>query len=114
MDLEITLLTQHLANALTLGFENSGQHEPLEQFLKYLEEQDQGLRVCLVACKNSEPLGYITIAWNSDCPYPEMGKTPTLKDLNVLPKYRRQGVGEHLLKAAEDFVSKNSKSKLKC
>ncbi len=93
------------AEILADYFKKLGWHKPLSGFLTYLQEAELGLRKNIVA-KNSENkiLGYVTVLWESDHPYFQERAIPEIKDLNVLPEFRKQGFGRALLKASEQAI----------
>jgi GNAT superfamily N-acetyltransferase len=73
-------------------------------YRRYLAEQDDGVRVALVASAGSLLAGYVTVLWRSGyLPFREAG-IPEIQDLNVLPQFRRQHVGTALLDAAESAI----------
>ena len=52
--------------------------------------------------------GYVTVNWASMYPGFQECNIPEIQDLNVLPKFRRQGVGTRLLNRAEEEVARHS------
>ena len=80
----------------------------MAQYQRYLEEQKKGSRDVLVALVKGEFAGYVTIQWQSD--YEPFGENeiPEVKDLNVLPAYRRIGIGTSLMDRAEERISERS------
>ena len=77
-------------------------------FARYLEEQKEGKRFIWVAYQDQKCAGYITLKMESRYE-PFLDKNiPEINDFNVLPTYRRQGIGLQLLKKAELQVSKAS------
>ncbi len=86
----------------------SGWTKPMSLFQRYLAEQQQGNRVVLVAVQDGAFVGYLTIKWESDYPPFQQRATPELNDLNVLPEFRRKGIGTALMDEAEDRVIQRS------
>ncbi|MGE0206693.1 MAG: GNAT family N-acetyltransferase [Candidatus Babeliales bacterium] len=70
----------------------------------YLEEHQQEKRELLVAYKNNILAGYLTITWHSLYPFFNNNSIPEIMDFNVLPEFRKQGIGSNLLAAAEQLV----------
>ncbi len=90
-----------IANA----FADLGWNKPASQYTGYLAEQIAGLRLVLVAWIDWQFAGYITICWKSHYPKFAQEGIPELVDFNVLPVFRRQGLGSQLMDAAEARVS---------
>jgi GNAT superfamily N-acetyltransferase len=85
-----------------------GWNKPIALFERYLSEQDEGQRRAFVAEWDGELAGYVTLVWESGyAPFAE-GKIPEVSDLNVLPGFRRHGIGNHLLDSAEAEASTRS------
>lgn len=82
-----------------------GWDKPASQYEKYLLEQEAGDRVVLVALRNGEFAGYATIVWRSYYPAFALENIPEIVDFNVLPRFRRQGIGAGLMDAAEQRVA---------
>lgn len=83
-----------------------GWDKPLAQYEKYLAEQRDGVRDVLVATVDDEYAGYVTVRWES--PYRPFDRIPEIQDFNVLPKFRRRGIGSGLMDAAEALVAERS------
>ena len=83
-----------------------GWDKPVQQYEKYLADQRAGLRNVLVATVGNEYAGYVTVWWES--PYEPFNGIPEISDFNVLPKFRRRGIGTGLMDAAEALVAERS------
>jgi len=83
------------------AFKQIGWHKPKSIYETYLEEQSSGVRSVLVARDNGKFCGYVTIKWISDYPFFTENNIPEIADLNVLPDYRKQGIGTKLIEACE-------------
>ncbi len=90
------------------AFTEIGWHKPATQFHRYLREQEAGLRTVLVAESGGRVAGYLTILWESGDPVFRAGGIPEINDFNVLPEFRRQGLGTALMDAAEARVAERS------
>ena len=88
------------------AFTALGWDKPVTQYEKYLAEQRAGLRSVLVATVDDEYAGYVTVRWES--PYKPFEGIPEIQDFNVLPKFRRRGIGTGLMDAAEALVAERS------
>ena len=88
------------------AFRRLGWQKPASQFERYLMEQEDGLRPVFVAFVEGEFAGYLAICWHSDYePFRNEG-IPEIVDFNVLPKFRRQGIGTHLMDRAESEIAR--------
>lgn len=94
-------LCQSDISAIVSAFEKCGWPKPASIFEQYLHEQDAKERLIWVAHKEEDILGYITLKWHSEYPLFKELNIPEIKDLNVLPDFRNQGVGSTLLNIAE-------------
>jgi GNAT superfamily N-acetyltransferase len=98
-------LTLKDAETLVDSFKEIGWHKPISGFLTYLKEAEIGLRENIVARNlEGEIFGYVTVLRESDHSYFQERKIPEIKDLNVLPKFQKQGFGRALLRAAEQAI----------
>lgn len=86
------------------AFGVAGWIKPIEQYERYLREQNAGLRNVLVAFVANEFAGYVTVNWHPTyLPLAEVG-IPEIQDLNVLPRFRRRGIATRLLDHAEEIA----------
>jgi GNAT superfamily N-acetyltransferase len=86
------------------------QYKTRSLYERYLEEQNRGERVVLVAITDRAFAGYVTVKWQSDyAPFAEQ-RIPEIKDLDVLPAFRRRGIASALLDRAEALVSERSRT----
>lgn len=93
---------------IAAAFAELGWDKPASQYEKYLLEQEAGQRVVLVAFLNGEFAGYVTVVWRSQYPAFAIPNIPEIVDFNVLPKFRRQGIGAALMDEAEKRVAARS------
>lgn len=97
----IKRLTHNDIPLIVFAFSEIGWNNPASLYQKYLEEQEKGERCVWVAFKEDAFAGYVTLKWQSDYPsFREQG-IPEISDLNVLPKFRKQGIASALLDLAE-------------
>ena len=106
--LEIRLLQSEDIQLISASFQAIGWNKPVTQYERYLSEQEDGMRIVLVAFNTGEFAGYLTINWKSNYPPFQQDNIPEIQDFNVLPKYRRQGIGTCLMNEAESIVFKQS------
>ena len=93
---------------ISKAFAELGWNKPVAQHKKYFHEHESGDRVALVAEIDSEFAGYVTVVWDSGYEsFVEKG-IPEISDLNVLPSFRRRGIGSALLDEAEAKIAGRS------
>ncbi len=103
---EIRALRDDDPEVISAAFSAIGWDKPVSQYEKYLAEQRAGTRDVLVATVDDEYAGYVTVRWKSS--YEPFNGIPEIQDFNVLPKYRRRGIGTALMDAAETLVAERS------
>ena len=91
------------------AFSRLAWNKPVKQFDNYLTEQTAGKRRVIVAKVEHEFAGYLTILWQSDYAPFAAALTPEIKDLNVLPRFRRLGIATRLLDSAEAIARERSR-----
>ena len=96
------------AEPIAAAFAAQGWHKPAAQYVAYLRQQEAGTRDVLVAEVNGDFAGYVTIVWESDYLPFRVAGIPEIVDLNVLIKYRRQGIATALLDKAERRIGKRA------
>lgn len=90
------------------AFRAIGWNKPEAQYERYLSEQIQERRVVFVATLSEHFTGYLTINWQPDYPPFRALGIPEIQDFNVLPTFRRRGIGTALMDAAEKAVALRS------
>lgn len=88
------------------AFEQIGWNKPSQLFQKYFEEQKNNERCVWVVFNENVFLGYVTLKWHSAYQSFAAQKIPEINDLNVMPKFRRQGIASLLLDLAEAEAQK--------
>jgi len=90
------------------AFKKLGWNKPASQYERYYTEQISNVRHVYVAFYDRTFAGYLTICWAS--PYPPFREAgiPEIVDFNVLPQFRRQGIGTTLMDDAENEIAKVS------
>lgn len=84
--------------------------KPRQLFETYLDEMSEGRRLVWVALSSVKFAGYVTLNWHSSYPPFQRTNVPEIADLNVLPSFRRRGIGSALLDAAEKAAFSQSAS----
>jgi len=90
------------------AFERIGWNKPVAQYERYFAEQMLDVRAVYVAFIENQFAGYLTIYWKSTYPPFRAAQIPEIVDFNVLPKFRRQGIGTALMDKAESEIAKVS------
>src|SRR5258708_33600782 len=102
---KIRKLEDHDISLMVTAFSQIGWNKPASLFQEYLREQQANERFVWVAFNQDEFLGYVTLKVHSEyLPFAKKN-IPEIKDLNVLPACRNQGIGSALMKKAEDKAS---------
>jgi GNAT superfamily N-acetyltransferase len=86
----------------------SGVFSEIELYNQYLSEQKSGKRSILAAFFNKEIAGYLTIVWESEYLPFRNRNIPEIKDLRILPRFRRKKVAARLMNRAEKMISDQS------
>lgn len=95
-------------NDIPLIVETFAKHnwpKPYTTFETYWIEQKKEERFVWVAFYNQEFAGYVTLSWHSLYQPFKTQNIPEIMDLNVLPPYRKKGIGSALLDIAEQRAS---------
>ena len=109
MEITIRLLKEGDIGPIAVSFTEAGnKSKTTSLYERYLDEQEKGERVVLVAFSGEDFIGYVTIHWQSDYPpFAEKG-VPEIQDLNVLPRFQRLGIASKLVDEAEKRVYERS------
>lgn len=89
---------------IAAAFDEIGWTKPAALYERYLEEQEAERRHVLVATVGGAFAGYVTLHWHPEYPPFHAEGIPEIQDLNVLPRFRRHGIGSALLRAAEGIA----------
>jgi ribosomal protein S18 acetylase RimI-like enzyme len=107
-DLRIRLLEEDDIAAIAKAFEELGWNKPASQYQRYLLEQRYEVRDVYIAFVETQFAGYLTICWKSTYGPFRAKNIPEIVDFNVLPKFRRMGIGSRLMDRAENAIAKVS------
>ncbi len=108
MHIDVRLMEKGDAGPLSAAFEAVGWHKPVELFERYLAQQADGKRTALLALADGEPAGYLTVNWRPRYRPLHAEGYPEIQDFNVLPQYRRRGIGTLLMDIAEGLAQDRS------
>lgn len=106
--LKIRTLEERDIEPLGSAFEEIGWKDRRPTLRRYLSEQVDGRRVVLVALAGDLFAGYLTIDWSSAYPPFQQGGIPEIADFNVLPRFRRRGIGTRLMDEAERRIAESA------
>lgn len=105
----IRSLEERDVEPITAAFRAVGwENKPGSQYERYFAEQREGSRTVLVAFADDSFAGYLTINWRSGYPPFRDGGIPEIQDFNVLPRFRRRGIGTRLMDEAERTLAERS------
>ncbi|GDY14534.1 hypothetical protein LBMAG53_34120 [Planctomycetota bacterium] len=93
-------------------FANTGYSKPLNYFHLALTRQISGELEFFVAMDDNNYLGHTRIIWNSKYKNFSDHGVPEISDLNVVPKYRNQGIGSALIKVCEMEAKNKGKNSI--
>jgi ribosomal protein S18 acetylase RimI-like enzyme len=102
MDLiEIKALSPEDFEEIAAAFGKLGWNKPKSQYEAYYAEQTAGERSVLIARLKGQFAGYVTIKWIAEYTQFLTNHLPEIQDLNVLPQFRKNGLGERLMRECE-------------
>ncbi|RPJ22224.1 MAG: N-acetyltransferase [Chloroflexi bacterium] len=101
----IRLLQSADISEIAAAFRQLGWNKPASQYERYLLEQEQKVREVYVAFVQAKFAGYLTICWTSNYEPFRESHIPEIVDFNVLPDFRRQGIGTQLMDKAESEIA---------
>lgn len=106
--MEIRSLQHEDIEPIAEAFARIGWNKPASQYVQYLQEQERGERQVFVAFREYTFLGYLTVVWESHYPPLREAGIPEIVDFNVLPEFRKQGIGSRLMDQAESLIAERS------
>ena len=104
--LVIRYLEQKDISEIAEAFLQLGWDKPASQYEHYLVEQALDIRNVYVAYVENQFAGYLTVCWTSPYPPFQEAKIPEIVDFNVLPRFRRTGIGTALMDKAESEIAR--------
>jgi GNAT superfamily N-acetyltransferase len=93
-----------------IGYEKMGWGEDEGYFERCLERQEAGELVALISHDNTSYFGHLKLVWKPEYLEFRRSNTPEIKDLNVIPEVRRQGIATHLIARAEHIALSRCKA----
>lgn len=110
LDLTSIRLKEISRNKLALfqeSFKDTYLSDRFDLFKKYLKEHTEKKRYVLLACSGGKMIGYVTLKYVSDYENFARNHIPEIVDFNVVPRFRKQGIGRKLLKRIESVAKKS-------
>jgi GNAT superfamily N-acetyltransferase len=86
-----------------------GWTKPPGYFYNCCLQQVEDQIVLWVAVDGADYVGHVKVAWMPNYPYFRDNGIPEIQDLNVLPRYRRQGIASQLVDTCETIMRERSK-----
>jgi GNAT superfamily N-acetyltransferase len=108
LDLVIRPLEEQDIPAIAGAFAEIGWNKPASQYSRYLMEQSLNICKMYAGFVQTEFAGYLLIYWASGYKPFRDRNIPEIVDFNVLPQFRRKGIGSRLMDKAEDEIAKVS------
>ena len=104
--IQITKLTTALVDVCQREFDKIGWTKPDGYFVACLEQQNRDELVFFAALDSAafdgdRYVGHAKLVWTPDYIHFREAGIPEVNDLNVLPNYRKQGVGTQLIQRCE-------------
>lgn len=107
-EVQIRLLESTDIPEIAAAFEELGWNKPASQYTRYLMEQSLKMREMYIARLQGKFSGYVTVCWKSGYEPFQSRSIPEIMDFNVLPKFRRLGIGTQLMDRAEAEIARVS------
>jgi GNAT superfamily N-acetyltransferase len=107
-DVLIRPLIEEGIEPMSEAFNQIGWNKPVSLFEGYLKEIAAGERLVWVVHIHNKCAGYVTLKWKSQYLFFKEQNIPEIMDLNVLPTFRKMGIGSLLLDTAEKEAATKS------
>lgn len=111
MDLTQTIQIRSAAQAdvpvLWAMAEKMRHSKAIGYFEQNLEQQEAGSRILFIATVEGQAAGYCILNWQPKYGFFKSRGIPETQDLNVLPAFRRRGIGTAMIRHCEDMARKN-------
>jgi GNAT superfamily N-acetyltransferase len=101
---QISELQESFISWAKMDCEKMGWGKDESYFEKCLEQQNAGELILLVSYDDTSYFGHLKLVWESDYVHFRENHIPEIKDLNVIPEVRQQGIATQLIAKAEDLA----------
>lgn len=108
----LRFLEENDLDEIVTSFQEIGWDKPRSLYEEYLAEQKSKIRSTFVAIINHKFRGYVTLKWKSDYNNFRHHAIPEIADLNVLPAYRKKGLGSKLIAACETMAKEQGHTQI--
>lgn len=102
---KIDRITPALAELCEAQYHQIGWSKPDGYFRDCLVKQQTGELVFFVAHEGDQYVGHAKLIWQPDYPGFRELSIPEIQDLNVLPEYRKRGIGTDLIEYCETLAA---------
>ena len=99
--MQIFELNIKLVDICQAEFEQIGWSKPDGYFAACLAQQDRNELIFYVAIDDKHYVGHAKLVWQPDYVHFKEAGIPEIQDLNVLPTYRKRGIGTQLIQRCE-------------
>ncbi len=106
--IELVSLEDKDIDEIVEAFKKIGWNKPRKTYEEYFHDQIQNVRVIFVAKINGTFCGYVTLKWQTNHQPFSRNNIPEISDLNVLPQYRKMGIGTKLIQACEQIAKERA------
>lgn len=94
------------------SFKDTYLSDRLDLFKKYLKEHTEKSRYVILACFDGKIVGYVTLKYVSNYENFAKNNVPEIVDFNVIPRFRKLGIGRKLLRRAENIAKKSGHTQI--
>ena len=105
MTVRIDRIDPTLAEVCEAQYHQIGWTKPDGYFHSCFAQQQSGDIIFFVAHEPDRYVGHVKLVWRPDYPGFQTLGIPEIQDLNVLPIYRKQGIGTALIEACETLTA---------
>jgi GNAT superfamily N-acetyltransferase len=101
LPLQIRRMTQNDIDIIHMGLSEHDVSQPLDYVQRCWQENQNEKRVTLLAFCENEFVGWGHVVFRSEYPYFAENNIPEIQNFDVIPPFRKRGVGSVLIEALE-------------